>query len=98
MAPGLATHDTNDPVVRSRAQMAGRARGTARGIRLLAALVVLVAAVGASAALAAPDVVALARSSGLVPVAHHDSFQVGSSGISVVGTYRDCSGRSPVGW
>jgi hypothetical protein len=63
-----------------------------------------VAAVGllvagcASAALGFPSLLALAHSAGVVPVAHRDSFEVGSSGISIAGTYGDCSGRTPVGW
>jgi hypothetical protein len=78
--------------------MAGRARRTRRRNRLIVAVVGLLVAVSASVALASPSLLTLAHSSGLLPVAHHDSFEVGSSGISIVGTYRDCSGRSPVGW
>lgn len=78
--------------------MAGWMHGTWRRYRLEVALVGLLVAVCAGAALAAPGLVALARGAGLVPVAHHDSFEVGRSGISVAGTYRDCSGRTPVGW
>jgi hypothetical protein len=29
---------------------------------------------------------------------HRSSFEVGASGVSIAGTYRDCTGRSPVGW
>lgn len=79
--------------------MAGRTRGTRPGNHLVAAVIGLLLAAGAGAALAAaPGLLALGRSAGVVPVAHHDSFEVGSSGISVAGTYRDCSGRTPVGW
>jgi hypothetical protein len=98
MAPGVAADETNGPAVRSSAQMAGRARTRRRGHGLVMAAIALLAAGGASLALGAPSLAALAHSVGLVPVVHHDSFQAGTSGISIAGTYGDCSGRSPVGW
>jgi hypothetical protein len=96
VAPGLAAHETNGPVVRTRAQMAGRERRWRRGNPLLVGVAGILVAAGVG--MAAPSLLALGRSAGLVPVAHHDAFQVGRSGISVVGTYGDCTGRASVGW
>jgi hypothetical protein len=58
----------------------------------------LLATACAGLADAVPALLALARSAGLVPVAHRSSFEVGSSGIGIAGTYADCRGRTPVGW
>jgi hypothetical protein len=98
VAPGLAAHETDGPAVRNRAQMAGRARATRWKRRLVLTAAGILVAVCAGVAMASPSLLALARSAGLVPVAHRSAFEVGRSGISVVGTYRDCSGRSAVGW
>ncbi len=32
------------------------------------------------------------------PVTHANSFEVGGTRVGIVGTYRDCTGRSGVGW
>jgi hypothetical protein len=98
LPPGLAAHATNGSAVRSRAQMAVRARATRWNSRLVLTAVGLLAATVATVAIASPGLLALARSAGVVPVAHRSAFEVGRSGISIVGTYRDCSGRSAVGW
>ena len=68
------------------------------GLLVPLAAAALLAVAGAGLAGGPQMALALLRSDGLTPVPHRGSFEVGSSGIVIAGTYRDCSGRTPVGW